>query len=93
MLNAVEEDLINGDLTYMDYTLIYTTFFLSDRKSESYALQWKHINFKTNEMLIENALDRFGNVKATKGGKKTIFSTPLELMILLKKWKKLQKRN
>ena len=52
-LNAVEEDLINGDLTYMDYTLFYTTFFLSDRKSESYALQWKHINFKTNEMLID----------------------------------------
>ncbi|QFZ08995.1 site-specific integrase, partial [Streptococcus dysgalactiae] len=28
---------------FKDYTLFYTTFFLSDRKSETYALQWKHI--------------------------------------------------
>ena len=90
-LQALDEDLKNGLIEFKDYVLFYTTFFLSDRKSESYALQWKHINFKTNEILIENALDRFGNVKATKGGKKTIFSVPPELMILLKKWKKLQK--
>ncbi|RRA82107.1 tyrosine-type recombinase/integrase [Streptococcus agalactiae] len=90
-LQAFDEDLKNGLIEFKDYVLFYTTFFLSDRKSESYALQWKHINFKTNEILIENALDRFGNVKATKGGKKTIFSAPPELMILLKKWKKLQK--
>ena len=38
-----------------DYTLFYTTFFLSDRKSETYALQWKHINFGKNEILIEQA--------------------------------------
>ncbi|CCW41332.1 Integrase [Streptococcus agalactiae ILRI112] len=90
-LQEFDEDLKNGLIEFKDYVLFYTTFFLSDRKSESYALQWKHINFKTNEILIENALDRFGNVKATKGGKKTIFSAPPELMILLKKWKKLQK--
>lgn len=90
-LQAFDEDLKNGLIEFKDYVLFYTTFFLSDRKSESYALQWKHVNFETNQILIENALDRFGNVKATKGGKKTIFNAPLELMILLKKWKKLQK--
>lgn len=69
-LQEFDEDLKNGLIEFKDYVLFYTTFFLSDRKSESYALQWKHINFKTNEILIENALDRFGNVKATKGGKR-----------------------
>ena len=80
-LQTFDEDLKNGLIEFKDYVLFYTTFFLSDRKSESYALQWKHVNFETNQILIENALDRFGNVKATKGGKKTIFNAPLELMI------------
>lgn len=35
---AVQEDLDNGSLSYQDYTLFWTTFFLSDRKSETYAL-------------------------------------------------------
>jgi integrase len=90
-LLAFDEDLEKGLIEFKDYVLFYTTFFLSDRKSESYALQWKHINFKTNEILIENALDQFGTVKSTKGGKKTLFHAPIELMDLLKKWKELQK--
>ena len=53
-----------------DYALFYTTFFLSDRKSETYTLQWKHLNFEKNEILIEQALDKFGNLKSTKGSKK-----------------------
>lgn len=90
-LNAVEEDLINGDLTYMDYTLFYTTFLLSDRKSETYALQWKHIDFVNNKIYIVQALDRFGIVKATKGEKKTSFIVSKLLMTILEKWKKEQK--
>lgn len=90
-LNAVEEDLINGDLTYMDYTLFYTTFLLSDRKSETYALQWKHIDFVNNKIYIVQALDRFGNVKATKGEKKTSFIVSKLLMTILEKWKEEQK--
>lgn len=89
-LNAVEEDLINGDLTYMDYTLFYTTFLLSDRKSETYALQWKHIDFINNKIYIVQALDRFGNVKATKGEKKTGFFVSELLMTILAKWKEEQ---
>ena len=84
---AFEEDLENDKLLFKDYVLFYTTFFLGDRKSESYALQWKHINFSTGEILIEQALDRFGNIKSTKGNKKTIFKAPVELMGLLAKWK------
>ena len=86
-LLAFDKDLENGLIDLKDYTLFYTTFFLSDRKSESYALQWKHINFSTGEILIEQALDRFGNIKSTKGNKKTIFKAPVELMDLLENWK------
>ncbi|KKC21476.1 integrase [Streptococcus dysgalactiae subsp. equisimilis] len=86
-LQAFDSDLKKGLIELKDYTLFYTTFFLSDRKSETYALQWKHINFETNEILIEQTLDRFGNVKSTKGNKKTIFKAPSELMELLTKWK------
>ena len=50
-------------------------------------MQWKHINFSTGEILIEQALDRFGNVKSTKGNKKTLFKAPTELMELLANWK------
>lgn len=46
-LQAFDTDLEEGLIDLKDYTLFYTTFFLSDRKSESYALQWKHINFST----------------------------------------------
>lgn len=86
-LQAFDTDLEKGNIDFKDYTLFYTTFFLSDRKSESYALQWKHINFSTREILIEQALDRFGNVKSTKGNKKTIFKAPSELLEILEKWK------
>ena len=86
-LQAFDTDLMEGIIDLKDYTLFYTTFFLSDRKSESYALQWKHINFSTGEILIKQALDRFGNVKSTKGNKKTLFKAPTELMELLANWK------
>ena len=86
-LQAFDTDLEEGLIDLKDYTLFYTTFFLSDRKSESYALQWKHVNFSTGEILIEQALDRFGNVKSTKGDKKTLFKAPTELMELLANWK------
>ena len=86
-LQAFDTDLEEGLIDLKDYTLFYTTFFLSDRKSESYALQWKHVNFSTGEILIEQALDRFGNVKSTKGNKKTLFKAPTELMKLLANWK------
>ena len=86
-LQAFDTDLEEELIELKDYTLFYTTFFLSDRKSESYALQWKHVNFSTGEILIEQALDRFGNVKSTKGNKKTLFKAPTELMELLANWK------
>lgn len=70
---AFEEDLKNDKLLFKDYVLFYTTFFLGDRKSESYALQWKHIDFKNQQIQLVQALDRYKNRKSTKGNKKTIF--------------------
>lgn len=88
---AFEEDLENDKLLFKDYVLFYTTFFLGDRKSESYALQWKHISIKKQEIQLVKALDKYKNPKSTKGNKKTTFHIPIELADLLRAWKKQQK--
>lgn len=88
---AFEEDLENDKLSFKDYVLFYTTFFLGDRKSESYALQWKHINIKKQEIQLIQALDKYKKPKSTKGNKKTTFQIPTELVDLLQSWKKQQK--
>ena len=88
---AFEEDLENDKLSFKDYVLFYTTFFLGDRKSESYALQWKHINTKKQEIQLVQALDRYGEVKSTKSNKKTVFSVSGDLLQLLKNWKEQQR--
>ena len=88
---AFEEDLENDKLLFKDYVLFYTTFFLGDRKSESYALQWKHINTKEQKIQLVQALDKYKNPKSTKGNKKTTFRIPSELTDLLQEWKKQQK--
>lgn len=86
-LITVHDDWINELLSFQDYVLFQTTFFLSDRKSETYALKWKHINFSKSQISICKALDKFGNEKSTKGNKNTIFHIPTELKHLLQKWK------
>jgi len=88
---AFEKDLETEKILFKDYVLFYTTFFLGDRKSESYALQWKHIDFKNQQIQLLQALDRYKNRKSTKGNKKTIFSITQELTDLLNSWKKQQK--
>ena len=88
---AFEKDLEAEKILFKDYVLFYTTFFLGDRKSESYALQWKHINTKEQEIQLVQALDKYKNPKSTKGNKKTTFRIPNELTDLLQEWKKQQK--
>ncbi len=89
--SAFQKDLDNDKITLKDYVLFYLTFFLGDRKSESYALQWKHINTSKQEIQLVQALDKYKNTKSTKGNKKTTFRIPIELIELLKEWKKQQK--
>lgn len=88
---AFQEDLDNGKISLKDYVLFYLTFFLGDRKSETYALQWKHIDFEKSQIQLLQALDRYGDTKATKGNKKTIFAISADLLQLLRSWKKQQK--
>ena len=88
---AFDKDLKANKISFKDYVLFYTTFFLGDRKSESYALQWEHINLTNNEIQLIQALDRYKTPKSTKGNKKTTFSIPIELAELLQTWKKQQK--
>ena len=88
---AFEKDLEAEKILFKDYVLFYTTFFLGDRKSESYALQWKHINTQEQEIQLVQALDKYKNPKSTKGNKKTTFRIPNELTNLLQEWKKQQK--
>ena len=88
---AFEKDLETEKILFKDYVLFYTTFFLGDRKSESYALQWKHINTQEQEIQLVQALDKYKNPKSTKGNKKTTFRIPSELTDLLQEWKKQQK--
>lgn len=90
-LIAVENDYHNDFLTLQDYTLFLTTFFLSDRKSETYAIKWKDVNFKSSQITISKALDKFGNEKKTKGNKTTVFHIPNELLVILQQWKIQQK--
>ena len=89
---AFEKDLDADKIHFKDYVLFYTTFFLADRKSESYALQWKHINISKREIQLVQALDKYKKAKSTKGNKKTIFRIPVELTDLLQSWKKQQKK-
>ncbi|HEL2356492.1 TPA: tyrosine-type recombinase/integrase [Streptococcus suis] len=86
------EDLDNDKISLKDYVLFFTTFILNDRKSESYALHWKNIDLDKAEINLKNALDKYKNVKSTKGNKKTIFSIPHYLVTLLAQWKMQQKQ-
>lgn len=89
--DTFQDDLSCEKISLKDYALFFTTFFLSDRKPESYALQWKHINIKKQEIQLVQALDKYKNPKSTKGNKKTTFQIPAEFIDLLQSWKKQQK--
>ncbi|WP_413480137.1 tyrosine recombinase XerC [Carnobacterium maltaromaticum] len=91
-LLAVQEDYESNLLSLQDYVLFQTTFFLSDRKSETYAIKWKNVNFEQSQITIGKALDKFGNEKSTKGNKTTIFHIPNELKNLLQTWKTQQQQ-
>ena len=75
--------LDNDKITLKDYVLFLSHFFLGDRKYETYALQWKHIDFSKSQIQLIQSLDRYGQVKSTKGNKKTIFSISNDLLQLL----------
>ncbi|UQF68759.1 tyrosine-type recombinase/integrase [Enterococcus faecium] len=90
-LDAANEDYSKGLLIMQDYVLLMLTLNLGDRKSESYALQWKHIDFENGYVSLIQSKDKFDNLKSTKGRKATKFKIPTFLIKLLKEWKQKQK--
>ncbi|MDN6616738.1 MAG: tyrosine-type recombinase/integrase, partial [Enterococcus sp.] len=90
-LEVVQNCLNNQSLSFKDYTLFMLTLYLGDRKSESYALQWRHIDLDNHTIRLKFALNKKKKMKKTKGGKDTIIHTPEILVSLLQKWKELQK--
>lgn len=91
-IEAVQEDNQKGYLSLQDYVLFTLTLNLGDRKSESYALQWKHIELESGTILLVQNKTKDGNITATKGGKNTKFQLPTTLVNLLSQWKKEQKK-
>lgn len=86
-LDVVKREYQQGILSMQDYVLFILTLNLGDRKSESYALQWKHILFEENQILLVQNLAKNKKIKSTKGRKQTKIILPIFLILLLKKWK------
>ncbi|EEV46985.1 phage integrase [Enterococcus faecium 1,231,501] len=90
-IEAAQNDLNNDKIILQDYVLFMLTMHLGDRKSESYALQWQHIDFNNRRIILIQSQDRYGVIKSTKGNKHTIFNMPDLIYDLLVMWKKHQK--
>lgn len=90
-LTAIHSDYQEAILSLQDYLLLLLTINLGDRKSETYALQWKHIDFEKETISLVQTLDKEGNISLTKGKKRTVFHLPPSLLPLLKEWKENQK--
>lgn len=72
--------LYEEENTITDFTgicIISDYLLLSDRKSETYAIKLKNVDFTTSQITIGKALDKFGNEKSTKGNKTTISHIPM----------------
>ena len=57
-LDAARSDYEAGELILKDYLLLLLTLHLGDRKSESYGLQWKHIDLTAGTLLIVQTLKK-----------------------------------
>lgn len=90
-LDVVNKEYDEGILIMQDYVLFMLTLNIGDRKSESYALQWKHIDFENGYILLTQNLSKVGKLKSTKGKKNTKIAIPSFLIELLKEWKEYQK--
>lgn len=90
-LHAVKSDLDNQLLSFQDYTLFMLTLYLGDRKSETYALQWQHIDFESNTIHLKFSLNKKQKQKYTKGKKDTMIQASELVLSLLHEWKKIQK--
>lgn len=86
-INAVNNDLNNKIHTLHDYTLFMLTLYLGDRNSETYAMQWKYIDFSKHMVRLKHALDKYQRKTHTKGRKDTVIQALEVILILLREWK------
>lgn len=89
-LHAAKADYEAGNLCLADYTLFLLTLHLGDRKSESYALQWRHVDLEAGTLKLVQSLDGDSDAKDTKGHKQSIMTLPEEVQLLLIEWKAVQ---
>lgn len=68
-IDTVNEEYKNKTIIMQDYVLFMLTLNLGDRKSESYALQWKHIDLDRGYILLVQSLSKTKKLKSTKGKK------------------------
>lgn len=65
-LIAVNKDLENNLLSLKDYTIFMLTLYLGDRKSETYALQWKHVDFENQTIRLMNEIKNVNKLKVAR---------------------------
>ena len=92
-LDAAKDDLAHEKITEQDYLLFVLTLNLGDRKSETYALQWKHVDLQNGYLYLLAALGKDKTLGPTKGRKQTKVQLPDFLCKMLKSWKKHQVNN
>ena len=91
-LQAFDEDLKNDRMELIMLCSIRHSFYHMENQKPM--LSNGNISIiKKNEILIEQTLDKFGNLKSIKGNKKTLFKAPKELINILTDWKIEQKSN
>lgn len=91
-IDTVNEEYQSGKLIMQDYVLFMLTLSLGDRKSESYALQWKHVLLDKGFIMLVQSLSKTKEIKSTKSKKNTKIAIPAFLIELLKEWKDYQKK-
>ena len=91
VIQTIETEYKNNNFKQQDYVMFWVLLTLALRKSELYALRWKDIDFTNNIIHVEKSLDKMGNLKNTKGNKRTDYKIDTKLAKLLKEWKEEQK--
>ncbi|MFD1673082.1 tyrosine-type recombinase/integrase [Agrilactobacillus yilanensis] len=85
-IDAVKADLDHGKWCERDYVLFMVTMQLGDRKSESYGLDWQHVDLENGFIYVTQAL-KSRKLGPTKGRKETKIQISDEFVDLLATWK------
>lgn len=101
--NFYNKEQLKDFLKWMEQEQNYKAFaffqllaYSGMRKGEAFALTWKDVDFKTNEIRINKAISAGKNnrlyLKDTKTGDSRVIKMDTRTMDILSEWKKLQKK-